>query len=208
MIGKSGAHSERPTKVGKAAAAAFLGEILASERIEIPAAAKRAGIASSTLYRIVKEDDPFAPSLTTIVKLEAAFNRKFGSGFGEAEAVPYDATQAPADFDALVAGFIGGRNGVDPWQLRTRALELAGWLPGDVVIVDLNAEPADGDLVCAQRYDDARDRVETIWRLYEKPYLIAAAADRAAFPTERDDTVIAIKGVVVATFRPRRSRDD
>lgn len=102
---------------------------------------------------------------------------------------------------------IGGRRGVDAWQLRTRALELAGYLPGDVVILDLNDQPWAGDAVCAQVYDAQRGRAETIWRRFEPPYLVAATTDPtiARKPLLIDDNAVIVKGMVLP-HRFRRPR--
>jgi hypothetical protein len=92
---------------------------------------------------------------------------------------------------------------LSPWRLNTRAVELMGYLPGDIVIVDLAASPQDGDVVVAQIYN-ARG-ADTVFRLYAKPYLMAAANDRISrAPMLVDDKAVAIRGVAVAMFRPRR----
>jgi hypothetical protein len=56
--------------------------------------------------------------------------------------------------DAL-RSLIGDRNGIEPWLLHTRALELEGFMPGDIVLVDLNASPKPGDAV----YATVRERI-------------------------------------------------
>ena len=124
-------------------------------------------------------------------------------GFAEPEAEPYGLA-GTTDFDAVVRDWIGERAGVDAWILRTRALELAGYLPGDVVIVDLKATARPHDIVCAQLYDFKTMKADTIWRRYEPPYLVAVSSDAALLKPERDD-VASIKGVVIGTFRPRAS---
>jgi SOS-response transcriptional repressor LexA len=92
-----------------------------------------------------------------------------------------------------------------PWTLRSRALEVAGYLPGDVLIVDLNARPDDGDVVCAQVYE--RDNAETLFRIYEAPYLQAATYQRGLFkPLLVDGRRVVLRGVVVASIRPRLSQ--
>lgn len=63
-----------------------------------------------------------------------------------------------------------------------------------------------GDIVCAQAYDWSNPReTETLWRIYERPFLVAATRD-AAFrkPVLVDGDKIIIKGVVTAIFRARR----
>ncbi len=140
---------------------------------------------------------------TGVPLTEAARGTPAPSGMSE-EAEPYVATEDNAIAVAIRA-LIGGRPGVDPWRLRTHALEDAGYKPGDLVIVDLNAEPKAGNAVCAQVYDWERGRAETIWRIFEPPYLIAATADRSLRkPLLVDNQQVAIKGVVL----PHRLRDD
>jgi len=97
--------------------------------------------------------------------------------------------------------------GVDPWVMKSRALEHAGYLPGDILIVDLNAKPQDGDAVCAQIYD-RNGKTETAFRIYEYPFLIAASADPdLRRPVLVDNERASIRGVVMASIRPA-SRSD
>ena len=122
------------------------------------------------------------------------------------DAVPFEAADRGPRTRAAVEQLIDGRNAANAWVLQSRALELAGYLPGDVLIVDLNAAPQRGDIVCAQRYDMARPgRTETIFRIYEKPYLVAAGTDPALRRPEYDDGErIVVKGVVTDMIRPRQ----
>ena len=100
------------------------------------------------------------------------------------------------------------RNGVDPWVLRSNALLSIGYLPGDVMLVDLNERPRAHDVVCAQVYDWVRSRAQTVFRLYEPPYLLASTTDQAVLrPLVVDDNVVVVKGVVTASIRPRRNLD-
>jgi transcriptional regulator with XRE-family HTH domain len=71
------------------------------------------------------------------------------SGLAEPEALAYAASTKGSNLDRAIAAFIGGLV-AEAWQLRTRALELAGYLPGDIVVVDRNLEPRPGDVVVAQ----------------------------------------------------------
>lgn len=124
-------------------------------------------------------------------------------GLAESEAEPYRALEVEDAASRAVYAAKGGRNGVDPWILRSRALENAGYMPGDVLMVDLNAEPRDGDAVCAQVYDKS-GRAETVMRLFEKPFLVSATADAALRrPLLVDGIHVVVRGVVVASIRPR-----
>ncbi|MFG1300335.1 hypothetical protein V5F49_11130 [Xanthobacter sp. V3C-3] len=129
-------------------------------------------------------------------------------GVSDNEAEPYvasaPATRAP--IEQAIEALRGGRNAADPWVLRTRALEDAGYLPGDVVIVDLSATPVAGDAVCAQVYDWEKMRAETVFRIFEEPYLVGASRDPAfRKPMLVDGKSVVIKGVVTDLVRPRRA---
>jgi hypothetical protein len=60
----------------------------------------------------------------------------------ETEAERY-VPESKRDLDRAIAAFVGGR-AVDAWRLRTNALDLAGYRPGDILVVDrdLDARPA------------------------------------------------------------------
>lgn len=176
--------------------------------------AREAGIDPSTLSKFLGDPLNIAQLNTlSIEKIAAAGGIppyqtqpvSMPRGMAEGEAAPY-VTEAP---DAALARAIqaakAGKNGVDPWIMRSRALELAGYLPGDILMVDLNAEPQDGDAVCAQVYDKI-GRAETVMRIYEKPFLAAATTDRSlSRPLLIDDDRVQVRGVVVASFRARRA---
>lgn len=107
--------------------------------------------------------------------------------------------------DEAVRQIMRGRNATDPWVLRSRAVELAGYLPGDILLVDLNERARSRDLVCAQVYDWTRGKAETVFRIYESPYLIAASGEQHLLkPFVVDDDMVMIRGVVVGSIRPRR----
>lgn len=67
--------------------------------------------------------------------------------------------------------------GTGRWTVASRALDLAGFLPGDVVEFDLSDDrPRAGEVVVAQLYDvDGSGR--TVLRLCEPPYLVVQTGD-------------------------------
>ncbi|CDZ67658.1 Hypothetical protein NGAL_HAMBI2605_59390 [Neorhizobium galegae bv. orientalis] len=97
-----------------------------------------------------------------------------------------------------------GKNGIDTWTVRTRALELAGYIPGDLVVVDQNTSPQRGDVVVAQVYD-RNGEAETVMRIYETSFLIAASMDPAHLVPILINKDVVIRGVVVSSFRSRRA---
>lgn len=178
--------------------------------------AKQIRVAPSTLTRPLKEGDQGTSTLhaSTIDKIAAATGiappgasvptprRIVRLGMAE-EAVPYQ-PNGNHGLAGAVEAMVAGRNGVVAWELRTRALEGAGFLPGDIVMLDLNAAARSGDVVCAQVYDWHGRTAETVWRLYDPPVLIGAARDLAAQPKSLivDNDRVLIKGVVKGMVRP------
>jgi hypothetical protein len=171
--------------------------------------AKEIGVAASTLTRLLNENSTATLHARTITKLQE-YSRillHFGGdtvalqgsrGLAE-DAVPFDAKSADPAVSAAIKALIGGRQAADPWTIRTRALERKGYLPGDIVIVDLGRQPARGDVVCAEVYSLGRRDAEMVMRIYEPPILAAASFDEQVLrrPLMVDDARVTIKGVVL-----------
>jgi len=102
------------------------------------------------------------------------------------DAVRFDAESADPTVSAAITALIGDRQAAVAWTIRTRALECIGYLPGDIVIVDLGCQPARGDVVCAEVYSLGRQDAEMVMRIYEprRPLMV-------------DDARVTIKGVVL-----------
>lgn len=119
----------------------------------------------------------------------------------EAEVYQYDG-DTPAD--RAIAAFIGNRPNIIPWELKGRSLEHEGYLPGDILLVDLNAQPVDGKIVCAQLYDwQNSSATQTVFRVFEAPFLLAGgpiAGSRKPRIVDHDNVVV--KGQVIGMFRP------
>lgn len=129
-------------------------------------------------------------------------------GLAEAEAAPfvYDRSENAIDrnFDRAVRELTAGRNGRDAWVMGGYSLELSGILPGDVIIVDLNLTPHARDIVCAQVYDVRSNRAETVFRLYDPPFLITNSyrlGPQKGLMVDGDRVVI--RGVVDGILRRR-----
>lgn len=176
--------------------------------------AKRAGLDPSTLSRfLTAAPGTQALRVSTINRIAqvSGIALQGGSplaaapaeGMAEPEALPLTtghATLAVAMLEILRAG----SGPVDAWQLQSRSLELAGYRAGDVLFVRLGAPPLKGDVVCAQVYDWLSNRTETVFRLFEPPYLIAATADVSLLrPLTLEDEKVVVKGVVLHTLRSR-----
>jgi transcriptional regulator with XRE-family HTH domain len=179
--------------------------------------AKRAGIDPSTLSRFLsRESREHALRPSTISRIEQVSGLRFSdsetasqktsdsTGFGESEAAPFSV--ASNDEVQTLTNLLQSRGAkVDPWILKSRSLELAGYLPGDILFVRLDTHPLSGDTVCAQVYDWANNRAETIFRVFQPPYLVAATTDMKRMqPLEVDGGKVVIKGTVTASLRLRR----
>lgn len=125
------------------------------------------------------------------------------AGFAEDDVAPYEGA-APGKGTACQ-----NPNKSD-WIVHSRALELAGYVPGDIVTIDQSLAPRDGDIVIAQIYDDLLGTSETVMRRYQEgsrqPFLMAAATDQALMAREPDyvdNERVKVMGVIVRAVRTR-----
>lgn len=178
--------------------------------------ARRAKLAPSTLQRPLNDKGwtGMVSGKTLAAVADAAGLRplEFPNptiGLNEPEAVPfvYDerADAIASNFDRAIRELVRGRNGRDAWVMHSYALELAGVLPGDVLIVDMNLTARPKDIVCAQLYQWSAMKADTVFRIYEPPYLMTSSMRYGTQkPVPVDDQDAVIKGVVDGIFRRRR----
>lgn len=143
------------------------------------------------------------------VPAETGFPSTLRRGLSEAEAVPYTFDGRDSASHLAVLSVVADSNARAPFQIRSRALELRGLAPGDIAIVDLNAAPSDGDVVCAQIYDVRRGTAQTVFRLWHRAgglaVLTAATMDRSVEkPVVVDDDTVSVRGIVIHTVSSRR----
>ena len=90
------------------------------------------------------------------------------------------------------------------WCVETTEMVLAGYKPGDYFLLDGSATPKGGDAVIAQIYDWKSGTAQTVFRQFEPPYLLTAAAThRRSKPEIVDNERVVIKGVVLRSWRER-----
>lgn len=192
----------------------WIAALLRAKGLTATELARSAKLNASTLTRFMNDPEhPHALSAATIDAIAAATGvRAYDpptpiiGGFAEEDAAAYDAELPGEDEEvaSAISALVNGRPGRVPWVLRSRALETAGYLPGDILIVDLNAVAKSGDVVCAQAYDWSRARAATVMRVFQPPLLTASSYDPALrTPLVVDDRNVVIKGVVVASVRAR-----
>ncbi len=175
--------------------------------------ARRAKLAPSTIHRPLNEPDfaslLSARSIAAIAETAGLKPMEFPArarGMSEADAVPYEygeSENAIDNFDRAVRALCAGRNGRDAWVMKSHALDASGVLPGDVLIMDMNRQAKAQDIVCAQIYDWSRRRAETVFRIYDAPYLVTHSVRGMEKPVLVDNDNVAIKGVVENILRSR-----
>ncbi|MEM9726076.1 MAG: hypothetical protein AAF909_11500 [Pseudomonadota bacterium] len=129
-------------------------------------------------------------------------------GFRDAEAAPWVPPQQlnreDRDRQLRFAAHLGMQKGVDVWEVKTNAMALAGYLPGDMMLVDLRApdRATDGSVVVAQVYDLERGSAKTVLRRFQRPALVAHSAEPDDWKVAVvDDRSASIRGVVIASWR-------
>lgn len=187
----------------------WLTDLLARHKLTATELARRAGLNASTLTRFMSGSrEGHTLSSRTVRQIETAVVDKRTPekpGFAEDEARPYHLDEASrSPLAAAIAAIKGGRNGIDAWVITSDDLDGLRLYPGDVVMVDLNATAAPGDIVCAQIYDWENRKAKTVFRLNEPPYLVTGSLRLPARrPEVADGRNIVIKGVVVARLSGR-----
>lgn len=183
---------------------AWLVELSRKYDVKPPEIAARSLVHKATVFRMLDPNSKVTPTLDSVHAIASAFNEVMPTGdtgaigFHEGDAVPYD---APDDADALLAPQNANQS---VWTVRNRALELAGYLPGDLVLLDQAAAARPGDVVMAQIYDFARGTAETRLRRYDGLFLSVRTLDPALVderPIAADGERAIIMGRIVRMVR-------
>lgn len=100
---------------------------------------------------------------------------------------------------------IGEREGIVPWRLHTRALELEGFMPGDIVLVDERASPRPGDAVYATVQD--RTKADPIMRQFQNVGGVNLLVPRTSDPRPPVSLVVDQRRVMIrGVLLPHRLR--
>ncbi|MBE0702071.1 MAG: helix-turn-helix domain-containing protein [Afipia sp.] len=129
------------------------------------------------------------------------------TGFGEPDAIPFDNDNEPQPdwVKQAVARFREESASLVPWIMKGWALDQVGVLPGDILLIDLNLRPKNGDIVCAQITDWATGSAETVFRRFDPPFLTAHSGKLGPQKPELiDDDRVKVRGVMVARIGLRR----
>lgn len=125
-------------------------------------------------------------------------------GFVDSDAAPFVPGPGLAESAQVkaIAQIFGARSGVEVWRVKSSAMALGGYLPGDFMVVDTHqAERVKaGDAVVAQIY--SRGSAVTVLRRFEPPVLVAASTDPADARVHVVDGVnVVIRGKVTNIWR-------
>ena len=152
-------------------------------------------------------DVPLATVLEKAGVADPPVTRQLTPGFADSDAAPWLPPSKPTDPGRTIAAALGAdRPGIDVWQVKGQAMALAGYLPGDCILVDTHAadRARAGDVVIAQIYQaQGRDMTaRTVLRRLEPPVLVAASADPADTRVHVVDGVnVLVRGKVIASWR-------
>lgn len=147
---------------------------------------------------------PLNEVLTRAGVLDAAEAQPLASGFSESDAAPFIGQKDEERRVTEMGKCLGQRAGVDIWRVNNAAMALAGFLPGDFLLVDtLAAERArPHDTVIAQIYNWTSGAASTVLRRLEPPVLVAASLDPDCQGVHVvDGNNVVVKGRVVASWR-------
>lgn len=200
---------------------AWLMEVLKTVKLKPSQFAVGAGVSDTTITRLLNSDS-YAGTLApeTIERIKSTYkvpgpeeyaSHRRSSLIGLSEATRFDAREEDGELASIVNLILRGRSNVEAWRLKTLALESAGYLPGDILFVNQLADHEQArpqDAICAKVVDYQRGSAETVWRIFDPPFLVAAAQDRTAYkPILVDGERVKIAGIIRESFRPHRLSD-
>jgi len=198
---------------------AYLRDTLKELKITATKLARMLDLSPSTFTRFIALSDSSEKTLhpATMDKVEALRQVNSDSPIptqaqgawadarAEAERVIFTANYDEALEQALQS-LIGNRQGLEPWRLHTRALELEGFMPGDIVLVDLHGTPRPGDAVFATVREQTK--AEPVMRQYQPAGPVDLLVPRTNDPKPPKTLVVDRNQVVIrGVLLPHRLRE-
>jgi len=129
--------------------------------------------------------------------------KKPAQGFEDGEAALWSGIDGRQDRTMLSALGLDGAE-IWVWRLKTHLLDADGFKANDFLAVDHSADgqPADGDIVVAQVYDNQLGTAETVVRRYAPPVLLTShPSEEGRKVSIVDEKNVSIRGRVVASWR-------
>lgn len=185
--------------------ARWANDILTKHGCNAAEAARRAGVQSSTMHRLLGRDPGyhFMPSIRIMTKLAEAFGEPLphlgpdgAAGFAEEPLEQIAAPDTAGDDDLGPAQTI--------WKVTGGEFVPAGYLPGDMFVLDQSGLALrDGDHVVVNIEDEAAGTAETTIRIVKRDLLLPpnpASTEILHIESRR----VAVMGVIVRSWRQRR----
>lgn len=178
----------------------WLAEVLTKTGLTPNALAEKSKISASTLSRFLDETSESELRPLTISRICQATGLPPPAidieGDGDVSPVRY----APEDFAPPSAE----NQRLRTYKVTSGELKAAGIEKGDILVVDQEASPRPGQLVCALIFQPRSAAVETVIRWYEPPYLVSISnAPEHRRPLMIDHETVTLRGVVVRQLRNR-----
>lgn len=193
----------------------WIHSLMMQHRITASELARRANLSESTLTRLMNPQGPaFLPREATIAKIEKTFSvRRPVMQNGNEEDGSAPGQKAGKDPRSIAAGLLEGLQELDisspdainAYTVEDRALDLAGYLPGDIVLVDTARHPEAGDIVALRFRGPASDLNRITLRIFDHPFLSAHSTDAALRrPVLDDREKFELVGIVTTALRAQR----
>ena len=165
----------------RARQAFWLAEVLRITGRKASPLAEASGVSSNLLTRFQNSEESLLDTLTIeLVKDHTGLpgpDDEDGQivGLGREEGVllePADMKRVTEDIRGALQQLMSGHGSARAWMLQSRSIEAAGWMKGDIVVVDPAVQPWAGDAVVVT-HDDGRLPVPSIlFRVFQPPYLM------------------------------------
>ncbi len=136
--------------------------------------AERSGIKSSTIYRWFDQSLNHVPSNASVLQIANAFGV---TGPGSVTPSPPLANEEGLTVAEAPPGETWDHATQNWWRVGDRALELAGYLPGDLVLCDPKVAARQGDVVVAVLHRAGDGLGERRLRLFVPPFLVTRSMD-------------------------------
>ena len=170
--------------------------------------ALKSGMAASTITRFVNDTTNKTSITQSRLEMIAAYSGfrphqfpgRTRSGHQDPDTLPVGEDSEPQPEWVLVAikAAQKDRNGVSAWIMKGAALEGAGVIPGDIVIIDHNRKPKPGDVVIASVLDFNSGRTEHVMRLWQPPFIMTHSFRLGSQrPEQVDEERISISGTAI-----------
>lgn len=201
------------TEADRTALQAWIREQLNKKGISATRLAREIETATTTITKFLNDPDyKFTPSTPVIAKLERYFNSPAPRSadfpepieMAETEGKRLNTGDLPQALQNAILALKAGRDSVEEWQILGQPLTNVGYHPGDIVLVDKAEYARAGEPVLAMvTAEDGRRR--PVFRLYQKPYLVAASGATAYLaPLPVDDKTVIVIGPILGKIGWRK----